>query len=73
MAASIEDAHRRLSRKVMGRPGVVGTAIGVAAGKPCIKVYLASGPGGEKARIPGSYGGYRVVIEKTGTIRRLSS
>lgn len=73
MAASIEDAHRRLSRKVMGRPGVVGTAIGVAAGKPCIKVYLASGGGGEKARIPGSYGGYRVVVEKTGTIRRLSS
>ena len=57
----------------MGRPGVVGTAIGVAAGKPCIKVYLASGGGGEKARIPGSYGGYRVVVEKTGAIRRLSS
>ena len=73
MAASIEDAHRRLSRKVMGRPGVVGTAIGVAAGKPCLKVYLASGGGGEKARIPGSCGGYRVVVEKTGTIRRLSS
>ena len=72
MAASIEDAHRQLSRKVMGRPGVVGTAIGVAAGKPCLKVYLASGGGGE-ARIPRSCGGYRVVVEKTGTIRRLSS
>ena len=73
MAASIQDAHRRLSRKVMGRPGVVGTAIGVAAGKPCLKVYLASGVGGEKARIPGRCGGYRVVVETTGTIRRLSS
>ncbi len=72
MAASIEDAHRQLSRKVMGRPGVVGTAIGVAAGKPCLKVYLASGGGGE-VRIPRSCGGYRVVVEKTGTIRRLSS
>lgn len=71
MAASIEDAHRRLSRKVMGRPGVVGTAIGIAAGKPCLKVYLARSGGGEKARIPGSCGGYRVVVEKTGTIRRL--
>ena len=73
MAASIQDAHRRLSRKVMGRPGVVGTAIGVAGGKPCIKVYLASGAGSDRARIPGSSEGYRVVVEKTGTIRRLSS
>ena len=73
MAVSIEDAHRRLSRQVMGRPGVVGTAIGVTGGKPCLKVYLAGGRGGEKARIPGSCEGYRVVIEKTGTIRRLSS
>ena len=73
MAVSIEDAHRRLSRKVMGRPGVVGTAIGVTGGKPCLQVYLAGGGGEEKARIPGSCKGYRVVIEKTGTIRRLSS
>ena len=73
MAASIEDAHRRLSRKVMGRPGVVGTAIGVAAGKPCLKVYLASSGGEGRARIPDSCGGYRVVVEKTGTFRRLSS
>ena len=73
MAVNIEDAHRRLSRKVMGRPGVVGTAIGVTGGEPCLKVYLAGGGGEEKARIPGSCKGYRVVIEKTGTIRRLSS
>ncbi|MXY31381.1 MAG: hypothetical protein F4179_00065 [Gammaproteobacteria bacterium] len=72
MAASIQDAHRRLSRKVMGRPGVVGTAIGVAAGKPCLKVYLASATGRERDRIPRSCGGYRVVVETTGTIRRLS-
>ena len=57
----------------MGRPGVVGTAIGAVAGKPCLKVYLASGGSGERARIPGSCEGYRVVVEKTGTIRRLSS
>lgn len=72
MAASIQDAHRRLSGMVMGRPGVVGTAIGVAAGKPCLKVYLGGGDG-ERARIPRSYKGYKVVVEKTGTIRRLSS
>lgn len=57
----------------MGRPGVVGTAIGVASGKPCLKVYLATGGARARARIPGSYEGYRVVVEKTGPIRRLSS
>ena len=73
MAASIEDAHRRLSKKVMGHPAVVGTAIGVVAGKPCLKVYLASAAGSERDRIPRRCEGYRVVVEKTGTIRRLSS
>ena len=73
MAAGIEDAHRRLSKRVMGRPGVVGTAIGMASGKPCLKVYVASGAGGDGARIPRSYDGYRVLVEKTGTIRRRTS
>ena len=73
MAASIQDAHRRLSRKVLGRPGVAGTVIGVVAGKPCLKVYLAGGGDGERARNPRSCHGYRVLVEKTGAIRRLSS
>ena len=71
MAASIQDAHKRLSRRVMGRPGVVGTAIGVASGKPCIKVYVSGGDGGQ-ARVPRSCDGFRVVVEKTGAIGRLS-
>lgn len=71
MEASIQDAHKRLSRRVMGRPGVVGTAIGIAGGKPCIKVYVAHESDGAKARIPRSSNGFRVVVEKTGAIRRL--
>ena len=73
MAASIQEAHKRLSKRVMGRPGVVGTAIGVASGKPCIKVYVSGGGGGGKARVPRSCDGFRVVVEKTGAIGRLSS
>ena len=73
MASSIQEAHGRLSRRVMGRAGVVGTAIGLASGKPCLKVYVASRTDGERARIPRSYEGYRVVVERTGTIRPLSS
>lgn len=72
MAANIQDAHKRLSRRVMGRPGVVGTAIGVASGKPCIKVYVSGGADGGKARVPRDCDGFRVVVEKTGTIGRLS-
>ena len=73
MATTIQDAHKRLSRKVMGRPGVVGTAIGMASGKPCLTVYVAHDAGGHRARIPRSCEGYRVVVEESGTIRRLSS
>ncbi len=57
----------------MGRPAVAGTAIGVVDGEPCLKVYLAGGAGRKEARIPDSCGGYRVVVEKTGAFRRLSS
>lgn len=73
MAANIKDAHRRLSRQVMGRPGVVGTAIGMASGKPCLKVYVAREADGRMIRLPHSLEGYPVVVEKTDTIRRLSS
>ena len=73
MAASIQDAHRRLSTKVLGRPGVVGTAIGMTAGKPCLKVYLTGDGDGKATRIPRRCEGYRVVTEKTGTVHRLSS
>ena len=73
MAASINDAHRRLSQRLMDRPGVVGTAIGLASGKPCIKVYVARDGDGAKAGVPRSYDGHRVVVETTGAIRRLSS
>ena len=72
MGKSIQDAHKRLSGRVMGRPGVVGTAIGVASGKPCIKVYVARGKDGGKTRIPSRSDGFRVVVEKTGSIGRLS-
>ena len=73
MAEGIKDAHKRLSRRLMGRPGVVGTAIGLAAGKPCIKVYVARDVGRGGPGIPRSFEGHRVVVEQTGTIRRLPS
>jgi hypothetical protein len=64
MDAKLEAAHRELTSRVMGRPGVAGTAIGESGGKPCLKVYVSD----EEARkaLPKSIGGFRVVLEMTG-------
>lgn len=66
---TIQDAHRELTDRVMGRKGISGTAIGTDGGKPCLKVYLT----GEKVEtaVPPKVGGFRVVVEKTGSFRRL--
>lgn len=65
----IKAAHRKLTNKVMGRAGVSGTAIGQRGGKPCLKVYVSDTKAGSS--IPGSVGGFPVVVEKTGGFRRL--
>jgi len=68
MDPKLEAAHRELTARVMGRPGVTGTAIGERGGKPCLKVYVSD----QLARkaLPRSVGGYRVVIEMTGPFTR---
>jgi hypothetical protein len=53
----------------MGRPGVSGTAIGERGGKPCLKVYVTDADGGRS--VPKRVGGYPVVVETTGTFKRL--
>ena len=65
MDPKLEAAHRELTKRVMDRPGVTGTAIGEIGGKPCLKVYVAD----QDARraLPKRIGGFRVVIEMTGT------
>ena len=41
MSADIKAAHRELTKAVMGRPGLSGTAIGLHDGEPCLVVYLS--------------------------------
>jgi len=69
MDPRLEAAHRELTNRVMGRPGVTGTAIGERGGKPCLKVYVTD----DKARktLPRTVGGFRVVAEVTGRFNRL--
>jgi hypothetical protein len=69
MGEDIESAQRKLTARVMGKPGVSGTAIGMKSGKPCLKVYL-SGPDASGS-VPKRVGGFPVVVESTGKFRRL--
>ena len=69
MDPKLEAAHRELTGRVMGRPGVTGTAIGERQGKPCLKVYVTDSKAGKS--LPRTVGGFRVIIEKTGPFRRL--
>jgi len=62
-------AQRKLTARVMGRPGVTGTAIGERGGKPCLKVYVRERDAGKT--LPRTVDGFKVVIEVTGRIRRL--
>ncbi len=69
MAADLKAAQRELTSRVMGRPGVSGTAIGERGGKPCLKVYVTDADSGRA--VPKRVGGYPVVVETTGTFKRL--
>jgi len=65
----LKAAHDELTAKVMGRPGVSGTAIGERGGKPCLKVYVRDRTAARA--VPSKVGGYPVVIETTGPFERL--
>ena len=64
----IKTAQRKLADRVMGRPGVIGTAIGMSKGDHCLKVLIADDRG--RRALPREIDGYRVVAEHTGRIRR---
>ena len=54
---------------LMALPGVVGTAIGLCDGAPCIRVFLADSGAAARRRIPEELEGYPVKVEVTGPIR----
>lgn len=69
MDSKLEAARKKLTRQVMGRPGVTGTAIGEAGGDPCLKIYLKDKEA--KKGLPSKVDGFRVVTEVTGPFRAL--
>jgi hypothetical protein len=68
-ARPIEEVLREQTDRLMAVPGVVGTALGLWGGKPCIKVYVEADASEVAPKIPGTLGGYPVRVEKTGEIR----
>jgi hypothetical protein len=54
---------------LMALPGVVGTAIGMCDGAPCIRVFIADASAAGRRRIPAQLEGYPVKVEVTGPIR----
>ena len=69
MPNDIKSAQRQLNARVLGRPGISGTAIGEKGGRPCLKVYVSEPAAGKT--LPGKVGGFPVVVEKSGTFRKL--
>jgi hypothetical protein len=68
MAGDIKAAQAELNRKVLGRDGVGGTAIGLDGDEPCLKVYVRDRNAAKG--LPGRVKGFRVVVEVTGDFRR---
>jgi len=58
---------------LMRIPGVVGTAIGLCDGRPCIKVLAVRATPELRKAIPDSLEGYRVILDATGTVRAQDS
>ncbi len=64
----MKGALGKLTKAVIDRPGVTGTAIGLSGGKPCLKVYVKDRRAAGK--IPSKIDGHRVEVEVTGTFER---
>ena len=68
---TIESVLKEHTDTLMSLPGVVGTAQGECAGKPCIKVFVAKKTSDLLKQIPSTIEGYKVEVQETGEIRAL--
>ena len=70
---TIEEVLKAHTAELLSLPGVVGTAQGLCANRPCIKVYVEKKGAGLGEKIPAMIEGYPVEIEETGMFRALPS
>ncbi len=70
---TIEEVLSQHTDSLMSIPGVVGTAIGECAGKPCIKVLVVKKTPELSAKLPTTLDGFVVDVQETGEIKALDS
>jgi hypothetical protein len=68
---SIEEVLATHTDSLMSLPGVVGTAIGLCDGVPCIRVFLSDSSAVSRRQIPNRLDGYPVRVDVTGPVRPL--
>ncbi len=66
---TIETVLKQHTDSLMSLSGVVGTAQGECAGKPCIKVFVVKKSADLLKQIPTVIEGYAVEVQETGEIR----
>ena len=69
--ASIDEVLASHTDDWMSLAGVVGTAIGLVADEPCIKIYVVQTTEFLRANIPTTVGGFPVHLQETGEIQTL--
>ncbi len=70
---TIDEVLREHTGSLMSIPGVVRTAQGQRAGKPCIRVLVIRKTPQLTKKIPSAIEGYIVAVQETGRIRALGS
>ncbi len=68
MSPDVKAALAELNHKVLGKPGVSGTAVGESGGKACLLVYLSDSSA--RKEIPASVAGVPVKTQVTGPFKR---
>ncbi len=70
---TIDEVLKEHTGSLMSIPGVVGTAEGERAGKPCIRVLVVRKTPQLTKNIPSAIEGYVVTVQETGRIRALNT
>ena len=59
----IQDVLAAHNDSLLALPGVVGTAIGICDGSPCIRIFVADAASAQRRRLPDRLEGYLVRVE----------
>lgn len=69
--ARVQEVQERHTAKLMAQEGVIGTALGLHQGRPCILILTASDTEQVRRKIPPIVEGYPVVVQHVGEIGAL--